>query len=213
MTRRISLWTTIIVPACVFAVVLIVASPASSEQKRPGGGVKKRSAKAYVDYTGATSRLDLGDSIPVWGYDTLGFIETVRMTPGKLDINAKIDSGARSSSVDARDIVPFERDGKPWVRFTLIGDNGRSFRTEQPVQRIARIRRASGEAQRRYVVLLGLCVGSYYKLAEVNLVYRGHLRYRMIIGRHFMMDQFLIDPASLFLTEPSCTKEFAASAR
>ena len=37
---------------------------------------------------------------------------------GMVGLRAKIDTGASTSSLHASDIVPFERDGEKWVRFT-----------------------------------------------------------------------------------------------
>jgi hypothetical protein len=43
-------------------------------------------------------------------------------------------------------------------------------------------------------------------MAEVNLVNREGLNFRMLIGRAFMLDNFVIDPNATFLTRPSCQK-------
>ncbi|MGI9388377.1 MAG: ATP-dependent zinc protease family protein [Methyloligellaceae bacterium] len=169
----------------------------------PPNGVENTAAGPALPDRG----LELGEPLPVWGYDVIGFIETVRITAAKLDVNAKIDSGARTSSIDARRIEPFMRDGAQWVRFTLHGDADQSRRMEHPVRRVARIKRVGAASQKRYVVMLGLCVGSFYRVSEVNLTDRSRMRYRMILGRHYMMERFLIDPAALFLTEPNCPKQ------
>ncbi|MCG8544688.1 MAG: RimK/LysX family protein [Alphaproteobacteria bacterium] len=194
------------------ALILILAAGAGAAGARVTGAQSTQQtgaatpppASKSVNAAARSSTLNLGEPLPVQGYDVIGFIETVRITSANLDINAKVDSGARTSSTDASRIVPFQRDGKPWVRFTLHGDNGQTRRMERPVHRVARIRRAGVTTQERFVVLLALCVGTHYRLTEVNLTNRSNLRYRMILGRHYMMERFLIDPAALFLTEPDC---------
>ena len=180
------------------------AREAYAQSPKPNGAETAPPAAPAAKETPREAALKLGEPLPILGYDVIGFIETVRVTSANLDINAKVDSGARTTSADASRIVQFQRDGKPWVRFTLHGDNGQTRRLERPVYRVARIRRAGAETQERFVVMLALCVGTHYRLAEVNLTNRSNLRYRMILGRHYMMERFLIDPAALFLTEPDC---------
>ena len=50
----------------------------------------------------------------------VGWREWVRMpSAGVPWIKTKIDTGARSSAVHAFDLERFERDGEPWVRFSI----------------------------------------------------------------------------------------------
>lgn len=144
------------------------------------------------------------EAAPSAGQIKIGVVETVMIYPGNLRVSAKIDTGALSSSVDASNIQPFRKDGKEWVRFVLHGDENALRRVELPVERTVRIRRAGAPMQRRYVVKIGVCLGPYYKMAEVNLVAREGLKYRMLIGRAFMTGHFVIDPGASFLTRPSC---------
>jgi hypothetical protein len=151
---------------------------------------------------------------PVWPSDPkplpsesqtkIGYVETVIVYPAGMRIKAKVDTGALSSSLDATDIRPFSKDGKDWVRVTLRGDRESSRRIDLPVVRTVHIRRAEVPLQERYVVQIGICLGDRYKLAEVSLIDRNDLNYRMLIGRSFLKGSFVIDPAAAFLTRPSC---------
>ena len=47
-------------------------------------------------------------------------MEHVYISPPGILLTARIDTGATTSSIDARNIEPFERDGKRWVRFEVI---------------------------------------------------------------------------------------------
>ena len=51
-----------------------------------------------------------------------GWIETVTFPQAGLQLEAKLDTGAQTSSLDARSIEEFERDDEPWVRFRLEGE-------------------------------------------------------------------------------------------
>ena len=42
------------------------------------------------------------------------------------------------------------------------------------------------------------------KKAEVNLINRSGMNYRMLLGRLYMAGDFLVDPKATFLTRPTC---------
>jgi hypothetical protein len=135
---------------------------------------------------------------------TIGYIENVVIEPGNLQVKAKIDTGAKSSSIDAINILPFQRDGKQWVRFIVVVDGDKRRYFEIPVVRTVGVRRAGAPVHRRYVVEMGICLGGIYKKTDVNLVNRKGMNYRMLIGRIFMKESFLVNPDATFLTSPSC---------
>ena len=135
---------------------------------------------------------------------TVGYIEDVLLFPGHIPFRAKIDSGAHTSSLDVADIREFQRDGKTWVRFQLATEDGRSLSLERPVVRIAKIRRAGTTVEHRPVISLDICLGRHFADAEVNLYDREDMSYRMLIGRRFLGDRFLIDASAKNLTKPDC---------
>lgn len=135
---------------------------------------------------------------------TIGHVEDVRIVEGGVTFKARIDSGAETSSLGVSDLVEFQRDGKPWVRFTTANDAGRALTLERPVVRAANVRRSGTAVQRRYVVSIGLCLGRVFADAEVSLADRAGMAYRVLIGRRFLADRFLIDVAAADLTKPEC---------
>lgn len=56
---------------------------------------------------------------------------------------AKLDTGAKTASLSARDIKRFKRDGESWVRFYLAIDDAHSHPIERPLAR-QKIKRRSG---------------------------------------------------------------------
>lgn len=133
-----------------------------------------------------------------------GWVERVRITPGDVIINAKLDTGADISSINATDVEQFERGGQKWVRFKVLSRVGRSIGIERPVKRFALIKRHSGKNEKRIVVRLGLCIGSHLMEADVNLVDRGNFEHQMLVGRNFMAGHLVVDPANSFSIEPVC---------
>jgi hypothetical protein len=135
---------------------------------------------------------------------TVGAAEKVKIYPGGITLNARIDTGAVTSSIHAENIEHFTRNGKRWVRFDIpAADNGRKT-LERRVVRMVRIKRFGGQSIRRPVVELGICLGSHFKIARVNLQDRERRKYPVLIGRRFMADVVLVNPGEEFLVPPSC---------
>jgi len=136
--------------------------------------------------------------------EVVGWVENAVIYPGGVSIKAKVDTGAKTSSLDCGCITPFKRDGKDWLSFSVKNQQGDMVRLEKPVKRIAKIKRHFGKDQKRYVVMLGVCLGSVYREAEVTLVDRSGFNYALLIGRNFLQDDFLVDPSATFRNTPNC---------
>ncbi len=116
-------------------------------------------------------------------------------------IKAKIDTGARSSSLHAQHVHEFERDGIGWVRFDVRPWQGAHevVPVELPIFDRRDVRSSSGHAQSRLVVLLDLVLVGRRVTAEVTLSNRSEMGFRMLIGREALRQGFTIDPARSFL--------------
>jgi len=135
---------------------------------------------------------------------TVGVAEMVRVFPSGHTFKARIDTGATTSSINARNIKLFRKGGKRWVRFEINGKSGQRVRMELPVVRRVRIKRFGQESKSRSVVRLGLCMGGYYKDAQVTLQDRRRREFPVLIGRRYMAGAILVDPAREYLTKPDC---------
>jgi hypothetical protein len=131
----------------------------------------------------------------------VGRLEKVRLTPPGRVFHARIDTGATTSSLDAREIQVFERDGKRWVRFQIQAPNEETlYKVEKPVVRRVRIIQASkDEADRRPVVELQFQIGRIKMLEEFTLEDRSHMDYQVLIGRNILRDLMVVDVAKEFL--------------
>jgi hypothetical protein len=137
----------------------------------------------------------------------VGWVEKVRIYPSGLVIRAKLDTGAEYSSLDARNLTFFNRSGVNWVRFDVIEGDGKAVTLERPVLRQATIKRHFLGSQKRPVIRIGVCLGNFYRETEVNLVDRTGFQYRMLIGRKFMENFLVIDPAAKYTGEPECGEQ------
>jgi hypothetical protein len=134
-----------------------------------------------------------------------GWIEKAVLYPQGMVLHAKLDTGARTSSLHASDPEYIYRDGKEWVRISVTNRNIETVMVEAPVVRDVKIKRHFGERQVRKVVLLDLCIGNVRKTEEVSLVDRTGLNYQLLIGRNFLKNALLIDSGSTYLLSPDCS--------
>jgi len=138
------------------------------------------------------------------GKQVVGWLERVCIYPGNLVIHAKLDTGAKNSSLNASHITEFARNGEQWVRFNVTSRYGKTVTFERKVQRVAKIKRHGAEPQIRFAIRLGICLGNSYEEAEVNLVDRSDFIYQMLIGRSFLKGSVIIDPSLKYTTRPNC---------
>lgn len=112
-------------------------------------------------------------------------------------IKARVDSGAKTSSLHAFNIVAFKRGGKPWVSFEVHPvqkDRRTVVRCEAPVVDRRTIKSSSGDAERRYVISTELEIGDNSWAIELTLANRDSMGYRMLLGREAMNGRMLVDP-------------------
>ncbi len=136
---------------------------------------------------------------------TLGYIENVAVGNLGLEMKGKLDTGADTSSVHAYNVKVYKRGERDnWVRFRLIGKDGRAIRYDQNVIRFANIKTKTGGLIRRPVIHLPLCVGGRWGKAELNLADRGDFEYDILIGREFLANRVLVDSGRTFISEEEC---------
>jgi len=117
-------------------------------------------------------------------------------------IKAKIDTGARSSSLHAFGIQPFTREGMELVRFSVHPwqrSESSSVEVEAEVIDWRSIRSSSGQSEDRPVILTDLRIGGDVHAIEVTLANRDEMGFRMLIGREGMRRRFVVDPARSYL--------------
>lgn len=145
-------------------------------------------------------------ALPAYAADMsiYGWAEEVIVYPGELTFRAKLDSGARTSSINATKIKEYKKNGKEWVRFTIDNNKGETKEIELPIERVVRIREHGGTYQRRPVVKMSICLGDMYKETEVNLIDRSNFVYPLLIGRVYMEGDVLIDSGVTKTRDPEC---------
>ncbi len=120
---------------------------------------------------------------------------------------ARIDTGATTSSLNATDLIEFERDGKKWVKFNLSTmDSDQPQAIEAKVVRTILIRQSnSTESVRRPIIELPVKLGSIKMLAEFTLADRSHMAFPVLLGRTFLKDMVMVDVAKTYTVTEQAT--------
>jgi len=113
-------------------------------------------------------------------------------------VAAKIDTGAKTSSLHAFKIKTFQRDGQLWARFNI-----------HPIQRHRRpeihcearvidkriVTSSNGRGEPRLVIGTKMVLGPYRFATEITLSNRDEMGFRMLIGRKALARRFVVDPS------------------
>ncbi|AUX70118.1 ATP-dependent zinc protease [Porphyrobacter sp. HT-58-2] len=120
---------------------------------------------------------------------------------GLVGIPAKIDTGARTSSLHAHVLDDFRRDGRRYVRFAV--DWGGMRHTCEAVHVDLRgITSSNGERQERFVIKTPLSIGNMTFRAEISLADRSQMQFPMLIGRTALRRRFVVDSGYSWLQSP-----------
>lgn len=125
-------------------------------------------------------------------------------------IKARVDSGAKTSSIHAFDIRTFKRDSKIWVSFEihpLQMNRKTSVRCEAPIIDRRSVKSSSGTSEKRYVIRVPMNICENIIDVEVTLTNRDSMGYRMLLGREAMQNRMLVDPSESFILGSKTNEE------
>ncbi len=126
----------------------------------------------------------------------IGGEEYVRILPYGFTVPARIDTGAATTSLDARNI----RVEESTVTFALPPKWGGATIKAHIVD--WKYVRTSKSREKRPVIELELRIASKRLRARVNLNDRSRMRYPLLIGRNVITGNFLVDPSRSFTRSP-----------
>lgn len=137
-----------------------------------------------------------------------GWVEKISFEDSRFIIKAKLDTGAKTSSIYAKDIKKYKKEGEHWVDFTLVlKDENKEFHEipmSAPRARRVRIKNHDGDHDRRVVVDIPFCFDGRLQEAEFTLADRSEYIYSVLLGRAFLKEIAVVDPDATFLTKSTC---------
>jgi len=133
----------------------------------------------------------------------IGWREWVRLPElGIEKIKAKVDTGARTSSLHAFHVKMFERDGAEWVSYQVhpVQRSSRELlELESPVLETRLVRSSSGKASRRPVIVTPIELLGVKWSVELTLANRDQMGFRMLLGREAFRGRFLVNAGKSYL--------------
>lgn len=100
-------------------------------------------------------------------------------------IEAKIDTGAKTSSLNAKNI---KSEDEKNVEFEVLNK-----KYILPISRVAFIKSSNGLVQKRYIIKTTLKIFKKNYFLEFSLANRENMNYPILLGRNFLENGFLVD--------------------
>jgi hypothetical protein len=113
-------------------------------------------------------------------------------------LKAKVDTGARTSALHAFELVTFEREGGPWIRFSVHPDQydrDKVVHCEAAAIDQRMVSDSGGHRELRWVIETTVILGRSRWQIEMTLTDRDPMRFRMLLGRAALRERFVVDPA------------------
>jgi hypothetical protein len=151
------------------------------------------------------------------GRITIGWREWMSLPDLEIPaIKAKIDTGARTSTLHAFNIEEYDTDGRKMLHFSV-----------RPLQRRKKVilhctavlleqrmvTDSGGHRELRHVIRTPVTLGGKSWPIEITLTHRDTLRFRMLLGRTALRGRYLIDPERSYLTGRSLAKIYRSDGR
>lgn len=181
----------------------------TNERATPHGGAAN--AGARID--DRSTRLMVAPSIPTpdrpepglprSGLPTVGWREWVGLPELGIDhCKAKVDTGARTSSLHAEEVAVDERGDHGWVTALLRPwqDNDHDpVRVRVPLVGTRRVRSSNGSVEDRPVIATTVVLGELAIVAQLTLTRRDDMRLRMLLGREALGERVVVDAARSYV--------------
>jgi hypothetical protein len=125
----------------------------------------------------------------------IGRIEWVSMPELKIKHKARIDSGAKTTSMHAVNIEEVEQRGELFVKFQTIDSEGKTVEVVRKVDTTQKVSNTAGLVSKRYVIKEKIKMGSIEREVNINLNDRTKMDYKFLVGRNLLLGRFIVDVA------------------
>ena len=125
----------------------------------------------------------------------IGRVEWIGLPDIKIKLKARIDTGAKTTSMHAVNIEEVEQRGELFVKFQSVDAEGKVVELVRKVGTTQKVSNTSGFVSRRYVIKEKLKIGGIEKEVLINLNDRTKMEYKFLIGRNVLLGRFIVDVA------------------
>jgi hypothetical protein len=135
----------------------------------------------------------------------IGRLESIALPElGIEEMQVRVDTGAKTSSLHVDNIVKYIEQGQPWVKFDIhpdIHNVDKLISCKAIISDIRKIKSSNGNAEQRYVIETPMTLGKETWPIEITLTDRADMNYLMLFGREAIGKRLLVDPSKVFLAK------------
>ena len=133
---------------------------------------------------------------------------------GLENVQAKIDSGAFTSSIHCETITAFYKGDEHFVKFVVFNDK-EPLRRESKVFASRQVKNSFGQIEYRYTIKTPVILFGKKYIIELALTNRSAMKYPVLLGRQLLGERFVIDVTkrNLSYKEKEHAKKHAANSR
>jgi hypothetical protein len=125
----------------------------------------------------------------------IGRIEWVHIPEIKIKQRARIDTGAKTTSMHAVNIEEIQQRGELFVKFQTLDSEGKIIELVRKVDTTQKVSNTSGFVTRRYVIKEKIKIGNMERDILINLNDRSKMEYKFLVGRNLLLGRFIVDVA------------------
>lgn len=125
----------------------------------------------------------------------IGRVEWASLPDLKVKHKARIDTGAKTTSLHAVNIEEVQQRGELFVKFQTVDAEGKVVEVVRKVDTTQRVSNTSGFVSKRYVIKEKVKMGSIEREVLVNLNDRSKMEYKFLVGRNLLLGRFIVDVA------------------
>jgi hypothetical protein len=133
----------------------------------------------------------------------IGRLELIALPDLEIEnLQVRVDTGAKTSSLHVDNIIKTIIDGKPYVNFDIhpnVHDVITTVSCVAPVCDIRQVKSSNGNTEQRYVIQTPVRLGLETWKIEITLTDRADMSYLMLLGREAIGKRFLVDPSVVFV--------------
>lgn len=125
----------------------------------------------------------------------IGRIEWVSLPDLKVRLKARIDTGAKTTSLHAVNIEEVEQRGELFVKFQTLDPEGKTIEVVRKVDTTQKVSNTAGIISKRYVIKEKIKIGTIEREVLINLNDRTLMDYKFLVGRNLLLGRFVVDVA------------------
>ena len=111
-------------------------------------------------------------------------------------VDAKIDTGAYSSSIHCHHIELTKKDGKKVLKFKLLDPEHESYQRKTFVFKTfktTKVKSSNGKSENRFVITTNVEIFGRKFKTEFTLTDRSDMKFPILLGRKFIQQGFIVD--------------------